>query len=118
MNRMLANGLSALNVLLAVAFIGIGALVGLSRLGGLGVLIGGVGGAALAVVVCGLLAVFLDMRGELIAIRKGTDAHNDGLAALSKQLGALHQELAARPPAPNIPVFATSPPPAAASAGG
>jgi hypothetical protein len=99
-NKLLADGLGALNALLAVALIGIGALVGyVYGNAEVGAFVGGVA----AVMFCGALAVFIDMRHELIAIHK---AHNDGTAALSKQLGAIHR-LLAEPP---IPVFASSPP--------
>jgi hypothetical protein len=103
MNKLLADGLSFLNSVLAIAIVGIGAFAAYVQYGDSGALIGGIIGIVVAVVLCGVLAVFLDMRDELIDIRMGVEkarlgAHSDALAAISKQLGAIHLLLASAKP--------------------
>ena len=70
MNSLLANTIGLLNGLLALFFIIAGALIGQSQLEGMGLIVGLVVGFILAVVVCGILAIFISMRDELIEIRK------------------------------------------------
>ena len=117
MNKLLAGSLSILNALLAVAFVVAGAIAGYLRFGDdpLPIWLGGGVGLVVAVVFCGLLAVFLDMRSELIELRKAAataqSAQASAMAAISMQLGDINQVLAARVAAPPIPVFASAPPP-------
>lgn len=93
MNKILADGLSVLNVLLAVAFIVIGALVGHVEFGHtvLGIVIG----IIVAMAFCGTLALFLDMRAELVELRKSQasahDAQISALKAISTQLESIHK---------------------------
>ena len=70
MNSLLANTIGVLNGLLALFFVIVGALIGQSQLEGMGLIVGLVLGFILAVVVCGILAIFISMRDELIEIRK------------------------------------------------
>lgn len=118
MNKLLAEGLWFLNSLLAIAFVGVGAIAGyvlFAEHGGFTV-IGAILGFLAATLVCGTLAVFLDMREELVTIRKGAADQSrmqaDALSAISKQLGAIHLALAERPapaPAPAPTAAASTP---------
>jgi hypothetical protein len=75
MNKFLAEAAGALNVLVALVLIVGGAILGASadamgRGGGLvGMVLGAVGGAILAVLVCGGLAILIAIRDELRALR-------------------------------------------------
>lgn len=81
MNRLLAATIRALNSVLALLFIIGGAVAGsvygkiLGNEGG-GIIIGIIGGFILAVVVCGFIALFIDMRSELIKIRLALTNNN------------------------------------------
>ena len=70
MNSLLANTIGVFNGLLALLFVIAGALIGQSQLEDMGLIVGLVVGFILAVVVCGILAIFISMRDELIEIRK------------------------------------------------
>ena len=73
MNRMLSSIVGFLNGFLALAFLLIGVGVGNTlndEMGGAGVFVGIIGGLVLAVLFCGVLAVFISMRDELINIRQ------------------------------------------------
>ena len=72
MNKFLASTIGFLNGLLAVIFIAGGAAAGsqMQEQGDLGTFLGLLAGLGLAVVICGFLALFIDMRNELIQIRK------------------------------------------------
>ena len=69
MNRFLANVIGAANSAIAFIIIGAGTLVGLTR-GPDGGLLGFVVGFVVALLVCGLLALVIDMHNELVLIRK------------------------------------------------
>ena len=74
MNKLLASLMGVLNGFLALFFIAGGASLGvylgqLADNGALGLILGLVGGLFLAVMVCGVFAVFISIRSELIAIR-------------------------------------------------
>ena len=69
MNRFLANVIGAANSAIAFIIIGAGTLVGLTR-GPDGALLGFVVGFVVALLVCGLLALVIDMHNELVLIRK------------------------------------------------
>lgn len=87
MNSLLASIVGFLNGLLALIFIICGAVVGLnfdsimaeylgypySSFGNYGVILGLIIGFIFAVLFCGLLALFISMRKELIAIRRLLD---------------------------------------------
>jgi len=71
MNKMLAGGLAAMNAFVAVILIAAGALGGFAGGGGmLGLFLGLLAGGLLAVIVCGILAIFIQMHAELILIRE------------------------------------------------
>jgi hypothetical protein len=71
MNRLLAGAVRFLNGLLAVLMIAIGLVVGagISQNSSAGALLGAIIGFAAALMVCGMLALFIEMRTELIRIR-------------------------------------------------
>lgn len=69
MNKMLVEAVSMINALLAVLFIGGGAIAGLGYAGGVGLIVGLLAGFLVAVAVCGILAIFIEIRNELISIR-------------------------------------------------
>jgi hypothetical protein len=78
MNRLLAETVGVLNGLLAIVLIIIGMVVGAAstdfqRIGIAGALLGGVIGFAVALFSCGLLALFIEMRSELIRIRTAVE---------------------------------------------
>ena len=69
MNRLLANIVGFLNGLLAFVFMIGGALIGHSQFDGMGLVLGLVTGIIFAIIICGVLAIFISMRNELITIR-------------------------------------------------
>ena len=66
MNKFLSEGLSLINSFLAILITLFGGVFGYSFGGAIGVLAGLVGGFMVATLVCGILAVFLDIRDELV----------------------------------------------------
>lgn len=87
MNKILADALAQLNAVLAAGIIIVGFIVGgrmdinhtgVFDLGG--ALLGATVGGLVAVLVCGWLALFIDIRNELVRIRKG-DANADSGSA-------------------------------------
>lgn len=81
MNAFLANAIGALNTLVALALIIAGAGIGAStagvmggEVGAIGLFMGAVGGAIVAVLVCGSLALLIGIRDELKEIRRALDA--------------------------------------------
>lgn len=78
MNWLMAEALRVLNALLALLIIGFGCLVGLKMApaanSGVAILLGGLGGFIVAVLVCGILAVLLDIRDKLTQIARSADA--------------------------------------------
>ena len=73
MNKLLASSIAVLNQLLALVFILIGSLIGLRD--DLGIL-GGFLGFVVAVIVCGTLALLVDIRNELKSIRQELSYRN------------------------------------------
>ena len=73
MNKFLASSIAVLNQLLALVFILIGSLIGLRD--DLGIL-GGFLGFVVAVIVCGTLALLVDIRNELKSIRQELSYRN------------------------------------------
>ncbi|MDE8344095.1 MAG: hypothetical protein POG24_09780 [Acidocella sp.] len=78
MNKLLASLVSLLNGLLAISFVIVGGVSGEIlgfKYGGqtLDTLMGLVAGLVVAIIFCGLLALFIDMRRELIHIRKALE---------------------------------------------
>jgi len=74
MNEILADILEALNALLALVLLGAPAVIAVTSYGmdylGIGLLLG----AALSLIICGFLALFIAMRRELVKIRKILEA--------------------------------------------
>lgn len=83
MNKLLASSLAVLNGALAVIIVLVGSLSGFGYgswfglvfgvqhdWGPLGGMLGGIIGAFVAVIVCGTLALLIDIRNELAQIRK------------------------------------------------
>lgn len=69
MNRMLAKAVGLLNGFLAVCMIIGGTIAGIGGLGGPGgAIVGFIGGGLAAVLLCGLLAVAIDIRDTLHSI--------------------------------------------------
>ena len=66
MNKFLSEGLSLINSFLAILITLFGGVFGYFFAGAIGVLAGLVGGFMVATLVCGILAVFLDIRDELV----------------------------------------------------
>ena len=65
-NRLLAASIGVVNALLAIFLILIMVAIGISMLGtGLGIVVGLLGGAALAVAICGALALLVNIRDLL-----------------------------------------------------
>ena len=76
MNSLLASIVGFLNAFLALFFVIGGAVIGDSfnyQLDGMGLVLGLIIGAILAIVVCGVLAIFISMRNELMTIRRLLD---------------------------------------------
>ena len=69
-NHFLASTISVLNALLAVFLLLLSMAAGHQTMGGLGLFIGILAGAALAVAFCGLLAVLINIRDLLAASLK------------------------------------------------
>jgi hypothetical protein len=69
MNRFLANAVGFLNALVAIIIIVVGAVAG-AKYGDFYLVIGAVIGLAAAILICGLLALAVDIRNELVQIRK------------------------------------------------
>ncbi|MGK2742619.1 hypothetical protein ACSHT0_17240 [Tepidicaulis sp. LMO-SS28] len=62
LNEMLANLVSAWNALFAGFIVLVVALIGATSWGAFGFLLGAVVGAAFATLICGALAIFIDIR--------------------------------------------------------
>jgi len=77
-NRILANAVGYLNALVAIALIVTGSLIFAPDNYLVGAIIGFIG----ALIVCGLIALFIDMRIELIQIREVLEK----LAALPRSI--------------------------------
>jgi cell division protein FtsX len=70
MNSFLASVVGFLNGLLALLFVFVGAQVGNKMYGEEGLVYGLLLGFLVAILVCGVLAVFISMRSDLIEIRR------------------------------------------------
>jgi hypothetical protein len=80
MNRFLANAVGFINALIAIVLILVGTVIG-SNQGGGGMVLGFIGGLLLAIFVCGLLALAIEIRNELVQIRKALTHTNLSRAA-------------------------------------
>jgi hypothetical protein len=70
MNKFLASGLATMNAFVAFILIVAGALGGLAQAGVPGLFVGLLGAGVLSVILCGILAIFIQMHEELILIRE------------------------------------------------
>ena len=73
MNRLLAEAAGVLNGFLAIVLIVVGAVFGYAALPnnpGVGVVVGLIVGFIVASIACGVVALVVEMRGELIRIRE------------------------------------------------
>ncbi len=70
LNKWLANSLGGINALLAVGIILFGGAAGSSMGGEAGFIVGAIFGAVFAVLVCGFLAIILEIRTQLIEANK------------------------------------------------
>ena len=70
MNRLLSKIVGGMNALIAIIFVLVGAAVGyiLGR-GDKGLIVGGAAGLLVAALVCGGLALIIEIRGELVPRR-------------------------------------------------
>ena len=91
MNRMLADALGALNAVIGVLIIILAAIGGVMSGGIIGLLIGLVTGAVFAIFTCGMIAVFVEMRREIVGISQflqtGTAAEPS--SAVTRMTGAV-----------------------------
>ena len=77
-NGFLAKSIGLLNALLAILLVGFGLMVGVWVLGTRGIFVGLLVGAAMAVLVCGLLAILINIR-DLLAESLEQRPSRDGL---------------------------------------
>ena len=77
-NEFLAKSLGLLNALLAILLVGFALMVGVWWLGTRGIFVGLLVGAAMAVLVCGLLALLINIR-DLLAESLEQRPSRDGL---------------------------------------
>ena len=77
-NGFLAKSIGLLNALLAILLVGFAQIVGVWWLGTLGIFVGLLVGAAMAVLVCGLLALLINIR-DLLAESLKQRPSRDGL---------------------------------------
>ena len=81
-NGFFAKSIGLLNALLAILLVGIAQMVGVWWLGTLGIFVGLLVGAAMAVLVCGLLAILINIRdllAESLEQRPSRDDLEDSL---------------------------------------
>ena len=78
-NGFLAKSIGLLNALLAILLVGFALMVGVWWLGTRGIFVGLLVGAAMAVLVCGLLALLINIR-DLLAESLEQRPSRDGLA--------------------------------------
>ena len=77
-NEFLAKSLGLLNALLAILLVGFALMMGVWVLGTSGIFVGLLVGAAMAVLVCGLLAILINIR-DLLAESLKQRPSRDGL---------------------------------------
>ena len=77
-NGFLAKSIGLLNALLAILLVGFALMVGVWLLGTRGIFVGLLVGAAMAVLVCGLLALLINIR-DLLAESLEQRSSRDGL---------------------------------------
>jgi hypothetical protein len=68
-NHFLARAVAVLNGLIAIILIGVGAFVGVFSRNPLGLILGVMAGFIAALVLCGILALAIQIHAELIKIR-------------------------------------------------
>ena len=87
-NNLLARSIVSLNAILAIVLVVFGTIFGITAgmafLGPLALIVGPFIGIAAAIVVCGLLAVLLDLRDLLVEIRDNPPRHRQKLGSDGK----------------------------------
>lgn len=73
MNKLLARGVAFLNELIAFVIIVVGTMLGTVELHVLGLVTGAIFGFIVALIVTGLIALFIEMHDELIKIRRAPE---------------------------------------------
>jgi len=73
MNRLLAGTVGFLNGLLAIILVVAGAVAGSAYIHVVGFVLGGILGLIAAAIVCGFLALVIDIRSELVRIREALE---------------------------------------------
>jgi hypothetical protein len=76
MNRLLAGTVRFLNGLLAIVLVVAGAVVGSAFIHAVGFIVGGILGLILAAIICGFLALVIEIRSELVRIREALERSN------------------------------------------
>lgn len=69
MNKFLASTVAWMNAILAIFIVVAGVAAGGNAYGGEGAVLGAIAGIVVAVLICGLLALVVDIRNELVLIR-------------------------------------------------
>ena len=73
MNRLLAGTVGFLNGLLAIILVVAGAVAGSASIHVAGFVLGGILGLVAAAIICGFLALVIDIRSELVRIREALE---------------------------------------------
>jgi hypothetical protein len=73
MNRLLAGTVGFLNGLLAIVLVVAGAVAGSASMHLAGFVLGGILGLIAATIICGFLALAVDIRNELVRIREALE---------------------------------------------
>lgn len=76
MNRLLAGTVRFLNGLLAIVLVVAGAVVGSVYVHAVGFIAGGILGLILAAIICGFLALVIEIRSEIVRIREALERSN------------------------------------------
>lgn len=76
MNRLVAGAVGLLNGLLALILVVTGAIVGTAFIHTAGFILGGLLGLLLAAIICGFLALVIEIRSELVRIREALERTN------------------------------------------
>jgi len=76
MNRLLAGTVGFLNGLLAIILVVAGAVAGSVSIRVAGFVLGGILGLIAAAIICGFLALVIDIRSELVRIREVLEQSN------------------------------------------
>ena len=92
MNRLLSSAVGFLNALLAIILIIVGAILGTAFIHAVvGFVVGGILGFVVAAIICGFLALVIEIRSELVMIREALERINPPLSALRPDAGGIPQ---------------------------